>query len=169
MKELRRRSDDPQLLGIGHAGQHRAPIRVGRECFDQLASLAPGEQARVRRDVPLARLARIGHPDHDRALGLAVGQRIDEQGLANAEHGGRQRDAERDGTDRHGREPSLATDQTKGESKILRQHQRVLFGSVREDRGNSAQEHDDSRGRIVLAAEPVDQDERHLPPVFVAV
>ena len=147
----------------------RAPERVGRERFDQLAALAPGEQARVRGDVPVATLARIGHPDHGRALGLAVWQRVDQQGFPDAEDGGRQGDADRDGTNRHRREPSLAPDQTKGESKILRQDERVLFGSVREDRGNGAQEHDDSRDGSVFGAEPVDQDERHLPPVLVTV
>ena len=47
---------------------------------------------------------------------------------------------------------------------ILRQHERVLFGSVREDSRKSSEEHDDSRGSIVLAAEPVYQDERHSLP-----
>jgi hypothetical protein len=45
----------------------------------------------------------------------------------------------------------------------------VLLGSIREDRGDGTQERDDSRGRMVLAAEAVDQDERHLPPVLVPV
>ena len=45
----------------------------------------------------------------------------------------------------------------------------MLFGSVCEDRGNSAHEHDDSRDGRVFGAEPVQQDERHLPPVLVTV
>ena len=57
----------------------------------------------------------------------------------------------------------------KGESQILRQDERVLFGTIREYRGNGAQEHDDSRDGSVFGAEPVDQDKCHLPPVLVTV
>jgi len=95
--------------------------------------LAPGKQAWIRGDVAIATLLRIGHPDHRCTLGLAIWQRVDQHGFPDAEDGRRQGNSDRDGTNRYGREPSLAPDQTKGESKILRQNERVLFGSVRED------------------------------------
>ena len=77
-------------------------------------------------------------------------------------------DAQSDGADRHGREPSLAPDQTKGESKVLRENERVLPGCVRDDSGKSAQEHD-GPARTVFVAQPVDQDKRHFLSVLVAV
>jgi hypothetical protein len=168
-KELWCGSDDEQLLGVAGAGHDRPPERIARKRFDQLAVLAPGKQAWIRGDVAIATLLRIGHPDHRCALGLAIWQRVDQHGFPHTEDGRRQGNSDCNGTNRHRREPSLAPDQTKRKSKILRQDERVLFGSVREDRGNSAQKHDDPRDGSVFGAEPVYQEERHLPPVLVTV
>jgi hypothetical protein len=72
--------------------------------------LAPGQQARIRGDVVVDTLSRIGHPDHRCPLGLSIWQLIDQQRFPDAEDRGRQRNSDRNGANRHRREPSLAPD-----------------------------------------------------------
>ena len=82
-------ADEAQLFWLGDASQRCPPIGVGGKRFDQLAALAPGDEAWIRRDVPITLLPRVGHPDHDGALGVLIWQRVDEQRLPHAEHRGR--------------------------------------------------------------------------------
>ena len=99
------------------------------------------------------------------------GRRIPSQALG-SRHAlvpARRPDSDRDGPDRHRREPFLAPDQTQGEPKILRQEERVLYRSVHEDRGRGAEKEEGPRGGMGLPAEPVDQDARSLLPVLLAV
>jgi hypothetical protein len=114
-------------------------------------------------------LARIAHPDHRCAFGIAVRKCIDQQRLPHAEDRARRANADRDRTDGDGRKPFLSVQEAKGQPKILSEDLDVLSGCVRDDCRERTDRAEQTQRVVRFTAESVDEDERHLLTVLVAI
>ena len=64
-------------------------------------------------------VCRQGFPHQHDPFAVGVGQGADQHGIHDAEHGGRQPDAERQGRDRHGRESRIAAEHSDAVAQLL--------------------------------------------------
>ncbi len=130
LEQVRRRRRGTHALGFLPAGQARVHLHVRREVREarrpgsivhDFLHRQPGRVAR-RRCVP----------DHDQPIGISVGQRLEEDGLDEAEKRGVRADAERERQDGDGGEAGLSTETLQGLFDV--RHHNLWLDEARERR-----------------------------------
>lgn len=126
----------------------------------------PVEDAWVRCVVAIEALTWIADPHHDGAIGIDVRRWLEYERLSDAEHGARQTDAQGDSPHSNKCERSLVTQAARSEPEIVREHRRMLAGSVDQDAQPRATDDHRSFDSVLFVSKAVYEHEGHFLPVL---